>query len=146
MYYQDFLFLGSKITVDGDCSHEIRWLLLGRKAMINLDNMLKSRDITLLTKVGGGGWMNGSVQFSSVTQSCLILCDPMDCSTPGLPVHHQLPVFTQLMSIESLMPCNHLILCCPLLLPPSIFPNWVGVRGAKYPVPNANNDSIVKQW
>ena len=48
----DFLFLGSKITADGDCSHEIRRRLLrGRKAMINLDNMLKSRDITLLTKV-----------------------------------------------------------------------------------------------
>ena len=48
----DFLFLGSKITVDGDCSHEIkRHLLLGRKAMINLDNQLKSRDITLPTKV-----------------------------------------------------------------------------------------------
>ena len=48
----DFLFLGSKITVDGDCSHEIRrgWLL-GRKAMTNLDSVLKSRDITLLTKV-----------------------------------------------------------------------------------------------
>ena len=43
----DFLFLGSKITVDGDCSHEIkRCLLLGRKAMINLDNVLKSKDIT----------------------------------------------------------------------------------------------------
>ena len=48
----DFLFLGSKITVDGDCSHEIkRHLLLGRKAMTNLDSILKSRDITLLTKV-----------------------------------------------------------------------------------------------
>ena len=47
----DFLFLGSKITIDGDCSHEIRSLLLGRKAMINLDSVLKSRDITLLTKV-----------------------------------------------------------------------------------------------
>ena len=47
----DFLFLGSKITVDGDCSHEIRrrWLL-GRKAMPNLDSVLKSRDITLSTK------------------------------------------------------------------------------------------------
>ena len=49
---RDFIFLGSKITVDGDCSHEIkRCLLLGRKAMINLDSILKSRDITLLTKV-----------------------------------------------------------------------------------------------
>ena len=48
----DFIFLGSKITVDGDCSHEIkRCLFLGRKAMTNLDSILKSRDITLLTKV-----------------------------------------------------------------------------------------------
>ena len=48
----DFLFLGSKITADGDCSHEIkRHLLLGRKAMTNLDIELNSRDITLLTKV-----------------------------------------------------------------------------------------------
>ena len=48
----DFIFLGSKITADGDCSHEIkRCLLLGRKVMTNLDNVLKSTDITLLTKV-----------------------------------------------------------------------------------------------
>ena len=48
----DFIFLGSKSTADGDCSHEIkRCLLLGRKAMTNLDGELKSRDITLLTKV-----------------------------------------------------------------------------------------------
>ena len=48
----DFIFLGSKITEDGDCSHEIRrLLLLGRKAMTNLDSILKSRDITLPTKV-----------------------------------------------------------------------------------------------
>ena len=48
----NFLFLGSKISVDGDCSHEIkRYLLLGRKAMTNLDSILKSRDITLPTKV-----------------------------------------------------------------------------------------------
>ena len=49
----DFIFLGSKVTADGDCSHEIkRCLLLGRKAMSNLDSILKSRDITLPTKVG----------------------------------------------------------------------------------------------
>ena len=49
----DFIFLGSKITVDGDCSHEIkRCLLLGRKAMSNLDSILKSRGIILPTKVG----------------------------------------------------------------------------------------------
>ena len=48
----DFIFLGSKITADDDCSHEVkRHLLLGRKAITNLDNILKSRDITLLTKV-----------------------------------------------------------------------------------------------
>ena len=47
----DFLFLGSKITADGDCSHEIRCLLLDRKAMTNLDIVLKRRDITLPTKV-----------------------------------------------------------------------------------------------
>ena len=48
----DFIFLGSKITVDGDCSHEIkRCLFLGRKAMTNLDNVLKRKDITFLTKL-----------------------------------------------------------------------------------------------
>ena len=63
-------------------------------------------------------------QFSSVTQSCPTLCDPMICSTPGFPVHHQLPEFIQTQSIESVMPSSHLILCRPLLLlppnPPSI--------------------------
>ena len=50
---RDFLFLGCKITADGDCSHEIKKrLLLGREAMTNLDSILKSRDITLLTNVG----------------------------------------------------------------------------------------------
>ena len=49
---EDFIFLGSQITADGDCSHEIkRWLLFGRKAMTNLDSILKSRGITLPTKV-----------------------------------------------------------------------------------------------
>ena len=47
----DFIFWGSKITADGDCSHEIRCLLLGRKVMTNLDSILKSKDITLPTKV-----------------------------------------------------------------------------------------------
>ena len=48
----DFIFMGSKITADGDCSHEItRFMLLGRKAVTNLDSILKSRDMTLLTKV-----------------------------------------------------------------------------------------------
>ena len=64
--------------------------------------------------------LKGYIQFS---QLCLTLCDPMDCSTPGLPVHHQLLEFTQTHVIESMMPSNHLILCCPLLLPPSIIPS-----------------------
>ena len=59
-----------------------------------------------------------SVQFSSVAQSCLTLCDPMNHSTPGLPVHHQLPEFTQTHVHQSVMPSSHLILCRPLLLPP----------------------------
>ena len=67
----DFIFGDSQITADGDCSHEIkRHLLLGTKVMINL------------------------VQFSSVAQSCPTLCHPMNHSTPGLLVHHQLPEFT----------------------------------------------------
>ena len=60
---------------------------------------------------------------SSVAQLTLILCDPMDCSMPGLPVHHQLRSLPKLMSIESVMPSNHLILCHPLLLQLSIFPS-----------------------
>ena len=63
----DFIFLGSKITADGDCSHEIkRHLLLGRKFTTNLDSMLKSRDITLLKKVHssqGYGFPSGHVQM-----------------------------------------------------------------------------------
>ena len=64
-----------------------------------------------------------SVQFNSVTQSSPTLCDTMDCSMPGLPVHQQLPEFTQTHLHESVMPSSYLILCCPLLLPPSIFPS-----------------------
>ena len=62
-------------------------------------------------------------QFSSVTQLCLTLCDPMNCSTPGLLVHHQLPESTKLMSIELVMPSSQLILCRPLLLLPLIPPS-----------------------
>ena len=59
----DFIFLGSKITADGDCSHEIkRLLVLGRKVMTNLDSALKSRDITLSTKVRQGyGFSSGHI-------------------------------------------------------------------------------------
>ena len=64
-----------------------------------------------------------SVQFNSVTQSCPAICNPMECSTPGLPVRHQLRSLLKLMSIESVMPSNHLILCHPLLLLPSVLPS-----------------------
>ena len=81
------IFLGSKITADSDCSHEIkRCLLLGRKVMTNIESILKSKDITLLIR---------SDQIRSVAQWCPTLCDPMNRSMPGLPVHHQLPEFTQ---------------------------------------------------
>ena len=64
-----------------------------------------------------------SIQFSSVQFSRVRLRNPMNCSTPGLPVHHQSQSLLKLMSIESVMPSNHLILCRPLLLLPSIFPS-----------------------
>ena len=88
----DFIFWGSKITADGNCSHEIkRRLLLGRKVLTNLDSILKTRDITLSTKV----CVVRSDQIRSVAQSCPTLWDPMNHSTPGLPVHHELPEFTK---------------------------------------------------
>ena len=63
----DFIFLGSKITADGDCSHEIkRCLLFGRKVMTNLDSILKSRDITLLTKV----YLVKAMVFPVITYGC----------------------------------------------------------------------------
>ena len=84
-------------------------------------------DLTWLDSLGKSSY---EIQFSSVTQSCLTLCSPIDCSTPGFAVHHQLPEFAQTLSstpvIESVRPSNHLILCCPRLLLLSIFPS-IGV-------------------
>ena len=99
---RDFIFLGSQITADGDCSHEIkRRLLLGRKVMTNLDSILKSRDITLPTKAHlvkalvfpvvmyrCTSWtIKKAESESEVAQSCPTLCDPVDCSLPGSSVH-----------------------------------------------------------
>ena len=67
------------------------------------------------------GFPGGTAQFSSVTHLCPTLSHPMDCSMPGLPVHHRLLRLLKLMSIESVIPSNHPILCRPLLLLPSIF-------------------------
>ena len=68
-------------------------------------------------------FFQASVQFSSVTQSCPTLCDPMNCSTPGLPVNTNSRSSLRLTSIKSVMPSSHLILCCPLLLLPPIPPS-----------------------
>ena len=79
----DFIFLGSKITVDGDCSHETkRYLLLGRKAVTTLDSILKSRDITLPTKVP----MVKAIIFSVVLYGC-------GCWTIKKAEHQRIDVF-----------------------------------------------------
>ena len=90
-----FIFLGSKITADDDCSHEIkRSLLLGRKAMTNLDSILKSRDITLPAKVCLVKAMVFPVVMygcaaaaaAKSLQSCPTLCNPIEGSPPGFPI------------------------------------------------------------
>ena len=80
---------------------------------------LRDQCLLLMSWLSG---KTGSYQFSSVAQSCPAPCEPMDCSTPGLLVHHPCPnswSLPKLISIESVMPSNHLILCRPLLLLPS---------------------------
>ena len=109
----DFIFLGSKITADGDCSHGIkRCLLLGRKAMTNLDSILKSRDITFPTKFhlvkamvfpvvmhGFESWTIKKAAAAAAAakslQLCPTLCDPIDDSPPGSPVPGILQARTQ---------------------------------------------------
>ena len=90
----------------------ISWQLLAGLATNSQDNFTEYQQHQIFC----------SLQFSSVAQLCPTLCDPMDCSTPGFPVHHQLPELIQTNVHRSVMPSNHLILCHPLLLPPSIFP------------------------
>ena len=98
----DFIFLGSKITADGDCSHEIkRCLLLGRKVMTNPTSILKSRDIILQTKVhivkamvfpvvmyGCESWTvkKAAAAAAKSLQSCPTLCDPIGGSPSGSPI------------------------------------------------------------
>ena len=76
-------------------------------------------------KENGTNWESSIdiFQFSSVTQSCLTLCNPMDCSTPGFPSITCSQSLLKLMSIKSVMPSNHLILCHPLLPLPSFIPS-----------------------
>ena len=115
----NFVFLGSKITADGDCIHEIRrHLRLGRKAMTNLDRILKSRDTTLLTKLCILKEIVFPVQFSHWVMSDSLWPHEPQHARPLYITNSQSP--PKPMSIESVMPSNHLILCIPLLLP-SIF-------------------------
>ena len=128
---RDFIFLGFKITADGDCSHEIkRCLLLGRKVMTNLDSILKSWDITLSTKV----CLVKAMVFPIVMYGCefssvqLLNCVRL-FATPWTAAHQASLSITNSQSppkptsIESVMPSNHLLLCRPLLLLPSVFPS-----------------------
>ena len=78
-----------------------------------------------------------SVQFSSVAQSCPTLCDPMNHSMPGLPVHHHSWSSLRLASIELVMPSSHLILCRPLLLLPPIPPSIIVF---------SNESTLRKRW
>ena len=133
----DIIFLGSKITADSDCSHEIkRCLLLGRKAMTNLDSVLKSRDITkvhLIKAVVFPVVMHGCESLTikkAVVAVVVQSLSHVQLFVTSWTASHQASLsFTisqsllKLMSIESAMPSNHLILCRPLLLPSSIFPS-----------------------
>ena len=90
--------------------------------MIHLNCLYKSRSVIYNLRVLNETKTPG-IQLSSVTQSCPTLCEPMDCSTLGFPVHHQRLEMVQLMSIESVMPSKHQIFCRPLLLLLSISPS-----------------------
>ena len=104
---------------------EERWPLVSLAKTLQIPGkcrncLFRKRLLALLPILDFQG--SSSIQFSSLAQSCLTLCDPMDYSPPGLPVHHQLPSLLKLMSIESVIPYNHLILCHPLLLPSVLDP------------------------
>ena len=90
-----------------------------------LESPLDCKDIQPVHPKGDQSWVfiGSSVQFSSVAQSCPTLCNPMNRSTPGLPIHHQLWSSLRLTSIESVMPSSHLILGRPFLLLPPIPPS-----------------------
>ena len=95
--------------------------LKGNLGLVLMSGAMLSKSLIQFSLMGGAVFP--PCYFSSVAQSCLTLCNPMDCSTPWLPVHHQFQELLKLMSIELVMPSNHLILHPPLLLLPSIFPS-----------------------
>ena len=120
----DFIFLGSKITADGDSSHEIkRCLLLGRKAMRNVDNVLKGRDITLPTKVHIAKAMIFPISSVQSLSRVWLFANPWTAARQASLSITNYWSLLKLMSIKSVMSSNHLILCRPLLLPPSVFPS-----------------------
>ena len=95
----------------------------------------------------------------SVTKLCPTLCDPMDCTTPGFPVLYHLQSLLKLMSIELVMPSDHLILCHPLLLPPSISPSirvfssesavcirWPKYRSFSFSISPSNESVLRIRW
>ena len=89
-----------------------------------LSGSVCSGDLSQLSvKPCGCPWLFPPSQFSLVAQLCPTTYDPMDCSTPGFPVLTNCQSLLKLMCIESLMPSNRLILCCPLMFLPSIFPS-----------------------
>ena len=125
----NFIFLGSRITVDSDCSHEIkRCLLIGRKTMRNLDSKFKSLDITLPIQVPivkARIFQISCVDVRSVQSfSCVqLFATPWTAACQAsLSITNSWSLL-KLMSVDSVMPSSHLMLCRPLLLLPSIFPS-----------------------
>ena len=106
----DFPFLGSKTTEYGNCSHEIRWLLLCRKTITNLDSVLKSEDITLMSQGCGLSssliWMWAAAAAAKSLQSCQTLCDPIDGSPLGSSVPGILQARVELGHKEGWVPKN----------------------------------------
>ena len=119
----NFLFLLFFPSVFVSCILKVFYLCL---YIINLCiftiNCLITRKFPLLFLVMLFGWLVINF-FWTITDSHAQFCDLMDCSTQGFPVHHQLLELTQHMSIELVMPSNHLILCGPFFFQPSIFPS-----------------------
>ena len=137
----DLILGGSKITADGDWSHEIKRPLAPWKKSYDQPSQNIKKQTNYFANKGPSnqsygfsssyvwmweldceeGWAPKNWCFWTVVLE-KALESPMDCSTPGLPVHHQLLEFTK-THVQSVMPSKNLILCCPLLLLPSIFPS-----------------------
>ena len=132
---EDFYFIKEQYTHDQDLGHHRAWMGQGgREVQVGGDIYIyiqwihfictAETNTTLQCNYIPIQYLYRKVQFSSVAQSCLTLCDPMNCSTPGLPVHHQLPEFTQTHvhrisnAIQPSHPLSSLLLLPPI--PPSI--------------------------